>query len=224
MTVSLSVWQFTRIIISRCVCSCISIYRCIRIYKQTGRVSQKTHQTTPSYSHQISLITQPNELRPPGSPQRRGNPKHSSNPLRALKCLELPFVCLFASSAVFFTSSSSSSSFSIPSMARYPDVANWLLVLTLAWAPIHSLGLVIQPYEHRLDNEQLVLGQHRPGETALSILRSLLCVTSIALLSTNLRLTNNHRITLHSLPIPSSLRTALSQQARKPSVRLHCSR
>ncbi|KAF3074109.1 SAGA-associated factor 73 [Trichoderma lentiforme] len=47
-------------------------------------------------------------------------------------------------------------------MARYPDVANWLLVLTLAWAPIRSLGLVIQPYEHRLENEQLVLGQHRP--------------------------------------------------------------
>ncbi|KAL6808607.1 SGNH hydrolase [Trichoderma camerunense] len=47
-------------------------------------------------------------------------------------------------------------------MARYPGVANWLLVLTLAWAPIRSLGLVIQPYEHHLENEQLVLGQHRP--------------------------------------------------------------
>ncbi|KAL6786441.1 esterase [Trichoderma sp. SZMC 28012] len=51
-------------------------------------------------------------------------------------------------------------------MARYPDVANWLLVLTLAWAPIRSLGLVIQPYEHRLENEQLVLGQHRPAPYA----------------------------------------------------------
>lgn len=75
-------------------------------------------------------------------------------------------------------------------MLRYPGVANWLLVLTLAWAPIRSLGLAIQPYEHRLDNEQLVLGQHRPGETAQSIPCSLLCVTSIAFLSTNLRLTN----------------------------------
>ncbi|KAL7940915.1 SGNH hydrolase-type esterase domain-containing protein [Trichoderma barbatum] len=51
-------------------------------------------------------------------------------------------------------------------MARYPDVANRLLVLTLALAPIRGLGLAIhgdgwQPYEHRPDNEQVVLGQHR---------------------------------------------------------------
>lgn len=207
MTDSQSVWQLTRIIISRCVCSCIYLPVYPYIWVDGPCKSKRlTHKTTPTG---ISLITEPNELRPPGSPQRRGNPKRSSNPLRALKCLELPFVCLFASSAIFvfffifiFLL--------IPSMTRYPDVANWLLVLTLAWAPIRSLGLVIQPYEHRLDNEQLVLGQHRPGETALSILRSLLCVTSIALPSTNLRLTNNHRITLYSLPIPSSLRTALS--------------
>lgn len=62
-----------------------------------------------------------------------------------------------------------SSSLSVESMRRHPDLTAWLVLLLLA--PLHSFCLVVhgdrwQPYQHQpgTGNGQLPLGKHRLGE------------------------------------------------------------